>query len=209
LFLVNEDFKTFIKLYPITSMLVGICTIITISITFMGGYTSKNILLLGRYESDLVNDGQIWRLITYAVGHCSYTHFFLNMVFIIIFSRPLEQILGKVKFLFSYLFLSVFTGVFIHFLSNSNSLSAGASGIGYGLLGMYVYLIIRYGEKFPKHEKNFIILFTLIGFAMTVLLPNINLSGHLGGFIGGIILSIFIIKRENYIRFSTTYDNSH
>ena len=209
MFLVKEDFKTFIKLYPVTSMLVGICTLLTIAITFMGGYTDKNILLLGGYESDLVNDGQIWRLVTCSVGHCSYPHFFLNMVFIIIFSRPLERILGKGKFLFSYLFLSVFTGGFIHFLSNSNTLSAGSSGIGYGLLGMYVYLSLRYGEKFPKHEKNFIILFTLIGFAMTVLLPNISLSGHVGGFIGGIVLSFFIFKRENFIKFSTTYDNSH
>jgi len=209
LFLVKEDFKTFINLYPITSMLVGICTFLTLVITFMGGYTDQNILLLGAYENDLVKEGQVWRLVTYAVGHGSYSHFFLNMVFIIIFSRPLERILGKVKFLFSYLFLSVFTGVFIHLFSNSNTLSVGSSGIGYGLLGMYVYLSIGYGGRFPKHEKNFIILFTLIGFAMTLLLPNISLLGHVGGFIGGVILSIFIFKRENYIRFSTSYDNSH
>jgi rhomboid protease GluP len=175
----------------------------------MGGFTAKNVLLVGGYESDLVNHGQIWRLLTYAVVHWSYSHFFLNMVFIIIFSRPLEQILGKGKFLFSYLFLSIFTGVFIYFFSTDNSPSAGSSGIGYGLLGMYVYLISRHGEKFPIHEKKFIIMFVLIGFAMTVLLPNISLSGHIGGFIGGIILSFFIFNRENSIRFSTSYDNSH
>jgi rhomboid protease GluP len=79
--------------------------------TFMGGYNINTIAQLGGYDKQLINRGQIWRLLTYAFGHMSYAHFFLNMPFILIFSRPLERILGRIKFLLSYVYMSVFASI--------------------------------------------------------------------------------------------------
>lgn len=64
----------------------------------MGGYTKTNLVLLGAYDRELINNEQFWRLLTYSLGHMSYQHFLLNIVFIILLSRPLERALGKVKF---------------------------------------------------------------------------------------------------------------
>lgn len=44
--------------------MVGICTVLMIMITFMGGYNSKTILQLGAYDRQLVDEGQVWRLLT-------------------------------------------------------------------------------------------------------------------------------------------------
>jgi membrane associated rhomboid family serine protease len=41
---------------------------------------------------------------------CSFL-FKLNMPFILIFSRPLERILGRIKFLLSYVYMSVFASI--------------------------------------------------------------------------------------------------
>ncbi|TCL47042.1 rhomboid family protein [Thermolongibacillus altinsuensis] len=170
--------------------------------TFMGGYNINTVAQLGGYDKQLVHRGQIWRLLTYAFGHMSYAHFFLNMPFILIFSRPLERILGGIKFLLSYVYMSVFASIIIHFFSNYPIPLAGSSGPGYGLLGMYIFLVLRHRNKIPTYDRRFIITFTLMGFIMTFLIPGISISGHIGGFVGGILLSPFVFKKQKDLEFS-------
>lgn len=202
LFFIKEDFRTFIKKYPLTLLIVGVCSIITILITIMGGYTKTNLVLLGAYDRELINNEQFWRLLTYSVGHMSYQHFLLNIVFIILLSRPLERAIGKVKFVLCYLFTSIFASIIIHFFSNID-FAAGSSGFGYGLLGIYFYLFLRFSNKFYKNDRKFIFMFVAIGFTMTLLIPSVSFSGHLGGFIGGIIFAVLVFRKEQQILFAT------
>ncbi|GMB09524.1 rhomboid family intramembrane serine protease [Thermolongibacillus altinsuensis] len=202
MFRVTEDFPTFIRRYPITTLILGICTVLMIITTFMGGYNINTVAQLGGYDKQLINRGQVWRLLTYAFGHMSYAHFFLNMPFILIFSRPLERILGRIKFLLSYVYMSVFASIIIHFFSDYPIPLAGSSGPGYGLLGMYIFLVLRHRNKIPTYDRRFIITFTLMGFIMTFLIPGISISGHIGGFVGGILLSPFVFKKQKDLEFS-------
>lgn len=202
MFIIKEDFRTFIKKYPFTVLIVGVCSLLTILISLMGGYTQINVILLGAYDRDLIHNGQFWRLLTCSVGHMSYPHFFLNIVFILLFSWPLERALGKVKFVLCYLFTSIFTTIFIHIFSNIDYV-AGSSGFGYGLLGMYFYLFLKFRNQFYKRDRQFIFMFVAIGFTMTLLIPSVSFSGHLGGFIGGIIFAALVFKKEQQVLFST------
>ena len=72
MFRVTEDFPTFIRRYPITTVILGICTVLMIITTFMGGYNINTVAQLGGYDKQLVHRGQIWRLLTYAFGHAFY-----------------------------------------------------------------------------------------------------------------------------------------
>ena len=195
MFKITEDILTFLKRYPITTLMVGICTVLMIMITFMGGYNRKTILQLGAYDRQLVDEGQVWRLLTCAFGHMSYFHFFLNMPCILFLSRPLEQILGSKKFFLSYILMSVFATLMVHLFSDYPIPLAGSSGVGYGLLGMYIYLFFRHGNQFSSYDKRFIMMFTLLGFVVTFLIPEISLTGHIGGFVGGILLSPFLFNK--------------
>lgn len=200
LFTIKEDFKTFTKKYPVTVSITAICTLITIAITILGGYTKSNLVFLGAYDKDLINSGQFWRLLTYSFNHMSYPHFILNIVFLILLSHPLERALGNIKFIMSFLFTSIFAGVIIHFFSNVDYI-AGSSGFGYGLLGMYIFLFLKYKNKFYQSDRKFIFIFIAIGLTMTLLIPDVSLAGHLGGFIGGIIFAALVFRREEQVIF--------
>lgn len=202
MFIIKEDFSTFIKKYPLTVLIVGVCCLLSILITMKGGYTKTNVVLLGSYDRNLINNGQFWRLLTYSVGHMSYSHFLLNIVFIILLSRPLERVLGKLKFILCYLFTSILAGIIIHFFSNIDYV-AGSSGFGYGLLGIYIYLFLKFRNKFYKSDRNFIFMFVAFGFTITLLIPSVSFSGHLGGFIGGIIFAALVFKKEHQVLFVT------
>jgi rhomboid protease GluP len=177
----------------------------TITITLMGGYSGENILRIGGYDNQLVNEGQIWRLLTCSFGHMSYLHCILNVPLILILSRPLERVLGRIKFLLSYLFMSIFATLIIHIFSNYPVPLAGSSGVGYGLLGMYIYLIIKVKNQFSAFDMKFIISFVLMGFIMTLLIPDISFAGHMGGFMGGIILSPLIFRQKDNLKFNVNF----
>ena len=193
LFKVKEDFPTFIKLYPITTLVLFSCTVLAI-ITLISGYDDETRLILGAYEKQKVNEGQIWRLLTYSFGHMSLFHFFINIPILLLLSRPLEKLLGSKLFLITFLTLSVFAGLIIHLFSNYPAPLTGSSGVGYGFLGIYIFLYFRHRHLFSHFDRRFIIYFILFGFIGTILIPNISISGHLGGFLGGLLISPLLFK---------------
>ncbi|MBY6273887.1 MAG: hypothetical protein CW346_17065 [Bacillaceae bacterium] len=83
----------------------------------------------------------------------------------------------------------------VHLFSDYPIPLAGSSGVGYGLLGMYIYLFFRHGNQFSSYDKSFIMMFTLLGFVVTFLIQEISLTGHIGGFVGGILLSPFLFNK--------------
>ncbi|MEH7613309.1 rhomboid family intramembrane serine protease [Gottfriedia acidiceleris] len=203
MFLVTEDFKTFIRKYPITTIMVGLCTILAIITTFLGGYTIENIINLGGYEHELVKQGEIWRLFTYAFMHGSYAHFFMNMTFMIILGRPLERALGSVKFLLFYLISVILTGLIINFNYSPNTVETGASGVGYAFLGMYLFITVFRKKMLFSDDRKFVITFLGIGLLSSLIIPSTSLTGHLAGMIIGFMITPLLLKKgarfQNYV----------
>jgi rhomboid protease GluP len=197
LFLVTEDFKTFLKKYPITTIMVGICSVIAIITTLSGGYNIVNIIRLGGYEHELVEQGEVWRLFTYAFMHGSYAHFFMNMTFMVILGRPLERAIGSVKFLFVYLVAVLFTGIVINMYYTPNTVESGASGVGYAYLGMYLFITLFRKNMLFSDDRKFIITFLGIGLLSSLIIPSISLKGHLAGLIIGFLLTPFVLKKKS------------
>jgi rhomboid protease GluP len=195
MFLVTEDFKTFIRKYPITTIMVGLCTILAIITTFLGGYTIENIIILGGYEHELVKQGEIWRLFTYAFMHGSYAHFFMNMTFMIILGRPLERALGSVKFLLFYLVSVILTGLIINFNYTPNTVETGASGVGYAFLGMYLFITLFRKKMLFSDDRKFVITFLGIGLLSSLIIPSTSLTGHLAGMIIGFMITPLLLKK--------------
>lgn len=196
MFLVTEDFKTFIKNYRITTAMVGICLLFMILTTVFGGYNALNVLRFGGLQHDLIEQGEVWRILSYAFMHNSYQHFFLNMTFLIILGRPLEKALGSIKFLIVYLSSAVFTGIVIYLVYTSSTISSGSSGVGYGFLGMYLYIIVFQKQLLSLNDRKFIVTFLAIGLISSFIVPSTSLIGHLAGLIGGIIISPFLLNKR-------------
>ncbi|WP_456278848.1 rhomboid family intramembrane serine protease [Bacillus sp. AK128] len=193
MFKVREDIYTFIRVYPITTIGLSSYTLLAI-IALIGGFDNETRLLLGAYDKQKINDGQIWRLLTYSFGHMSLLHFLINFPFLLILSRPLEKLIGSKLILFTYIMLSVFAGLIIHLFSNYPVPLAGSSGVGYGFLGIYIFVLLKERHLFSLFDRRFILYFTLFGFVGTILTPNISISGHLGGFFGGLLIAPLLFK---------------
>ena len=135
--------------------------------------------------------GEYYRLLTSAFIHADIFHILLNMYALYVIGPQIESFFGKARYIFIYL-ISAFTGNLLSMLFlGSNTVSLGASGAIFGLLGSLLYFGYHYRVYLGNVMKSQVIPIVLLNLCMGFL-PGIDMSSHIGGMIGGIISSMAI-----------------
>jgi membrane associated rhomboid family serine protease len=137
-----------------------------------------------------LDQGEWYRLITAAFLHANLFHLGMNMVVLWIVGAPVEQAIGRGRFLALYL-VSGLAGSAGALLLSPDALTVGASGAIFGILGAALVLesqrnYVLGGQAFGLIAFNLIITFTFSTY--------ISIGGHLGGLAGG-ALSMLALSR--------------
>jgi membrane associated rhomboid family serine protease len=133
----------------------------------------------------LVKHGDWWRLITSAFLHGSVIHIAFNMLALWWLGSPIEMVLGRVRYLGLYL-VSGLAGAAGALVANPTSVTVGASGAIFGLLG--AGLILEY-QATGSLAGNYLTLI-VINLAISFAVPGISIGGHIGGLIGGTLATL-------------------
>lgn len=123
-----------------------------------------------------VANGAWWRLVTSGFLHFGPIHLAFNMFALWVIGRDLEQVLGRARFLVVYVVSLLGGGLAVFFFAAENSLTAGASGAVFGLMGGLAVVLLRM-RRSPRPALTIILLNVVISFVV----PGISILGHLGG----------------------------
>ncbi len=137
----------------------------------------------------LVDSGEIWRLFTVALVHGGLTHLFFNMFSILVLGNPIEEALGKARFLVIF-FTSLLTGSLASIYLNSYPhVSVGASGAVFGLFGAFIALRNRINEGVRD-------IYVIVGlnFVFGFILGGVDWRAHLGGLVGGYLATAVLLR---------------
>lgn len=191
----------YIKKSPITGTLILINTIMLIVILIMGGFSNANLAQLGGLIPSRVKDfNEYYRLLSAMFLHGSILHFLFNAYFLHYFGTFIEKLLGKVKFLIIYLLSGLGSSLLVLFLGQSNTITIGASGALFGVLGALLVLTVIKEEWFHPFAIKNIRTVAIINLIFTFLMPKISVLGHLGGFITGAILIYFLTPNKKSLK---------
>jgi membrane associated rhomboid family serine protease len=127
-------------------------------------------------------DGDWYRLVTAMFLHASFLHLAFNMLVLWWLGTIVEQALGTWRFLLVYFVSGIAGSAGALLLTGPTSITVGASGAIYGIMGALLILEWLSTGSFAGQAMGLIAL----NLALTVAIPNISLGGHLGGLIGGI-----------------------
>jgi membrane associated rhomboid family serine protease len=141
-----------------------------------------------------VAHGEWWRLITAAFLHYGPIHLGLNMLALWWLGGPVELAIGRLRFLCLYLAAGL-AGSAGALIANPNSVTVGASGAIFGLLGAGLILEYRATGRLAGNYLTLIV----INIAFTLAVPNISIGGHLGGLIAGIV-GLLVLTSLNNVR---------
>lgn len=192
----ERSITEFLKKYPVVSILA----IINIGLWFMINFLKLPFALkiydlgIGHNLSILLLD-EYWRLFTPIFLHADLSHVAFNTFSLILFGPALEKMIGKFKFISIYLITGIIgnVGTFIVDI-HSYIPHLGASGAIYGLFGVYIYMVLFRKDLISKADSQIIVTILVLGLVMTFIRPNINISAHLFGFLGGIIIGPLILR---------------
>lgn len=142
----------------------------------------------------MIAQGQWYRLITAAFLHGGFLHIAFNMYALYFLGPDLERFFGRFRFAVIYFLAAFGGGVATYYFSDVNTISVGASGAIFGLMGASIAV----GHEVRADIRQYVSLFAInvmIGFMS----PGIDWRAHLGGAVAG-ALGAWIMLRSQKLR---------
>jgi membrane associated rhomboid family serine protease len=141
-----------------------------------------------------VADGAWWQLLTSAFTHVDLMHIGFNMLALWFLGPQLERVIGRTRFLALYLLSALAGSAAVLWLSADYSLTFGASGAVFGLMGALLVLALK-----VRGNVQGVLIWLGLNVAYTFLGTGISWQGHLGGLVGGAVIAAILAyaPREN------------
>ncbi|MEI7056362.1 rhomboid family intramembrane serine protease [Nocardioides sp. CCNWLW239] len=194
---------------PVTFSLIGVNVLVWLSIVLTGGSASRiadffalrlqgycltpdggfavpaEVCRASGYQwMPGVDDGAFWQLVTSMFTHVSIIHLAVNMLSLYMLGSFLEPIVGRLRFLVFYLISGLAGSALIVWAATPAGSTVGASGAIFGLLGVLVVLFVRAGQSLAP-----LLPVLLINAGITFFGNGISWQGHVGGFVGGLVVA--------------------
>jgi membrane associated rhomboid family serine protease len=154
---------------------------------FIGANSSPQTSNDLKLNGPAVADGEWWRLITTGFLHEEIWHVGFNMLALYWLGRMIEPALGHARFLAIYM-ASLLTGSLAVILMQPDVNTLGASGAIYGLLGAAI--VMARNREIDLMQSGLIPILAL-NFGITLLF-GFSLAAHVGGLIGGLVVTFVV-----------------
>ncbi|WP_334073340.1 MULTISPECIES: rhomboid family intramembrane serine protease [Paenibacillus] len=198
IFIRYENWKSYLRYYPVTSLILAANVIMFLLVTFNGG--SGDALTQLKYGA-LTNmepyASEGWRLFASMFLHHDLTHLISNCFAILVFAPPLERLLGHWRYALLYLgggLVGNLISLEIYRQSMENHLSVGASGAIYGVYGAFLYIALLQRHLIDQSSRQTLYSLLIIGVVFSLIVPQVNWMAHFGGLLGGFFLYGLIIR---------------
>lgn len=186
-----------IRKEPVTVVLILINVLVFIAVELTG--TSQNawhVLDYGAaYTPYIVQNGEVYRLFTSMFLHFGIEHLVNNMLVLFVLGSRLEQVIGKLRFLFIYLAGGIAGNIFSLILELRNqdfSVSAGASGAVFAVMGAMIYVVIRNKGWLGDLSMRQILVMAAFSLYFGFTSSGVDNAAHIGGMIAGFVLAVLI-----------------
>ena len=179
-----------------TEILIGVNVLAYVAELATGssgtGATAGTVFVHGALAGPFLTAGhhEYWRLVTSGFLHVSLIHIGLNMLMLWFIGRILEPGIGQRNFLVVYL-TSLIVGSFGALVFEPDSLTAGASGAIFGVLGALI--VVAQARRIPIWQSG-LGPTLLINVVFTISVRGISIGAHLGGLVGGMLSGWLIVE---------------
>ena len=186
-----------IKREPVTALLILLNTLIFLIVEFTGGSENgQHMLECGAvYAPLIIEQGQWYRMITSMSLHFGAPHLINNMLVLFVLGQRLEPVTGKMKFLLIYI-LGGLGGNLISLIwdmrTGNYSLSAGASGAVFAVMGGMIYVIIRHRGRVADLNMKQMLLMAAFSLYFGFASGGVDNAAHAGGLLCGFIAAVIV-----------------
>ncbi|WP_054955440.1 rhomboid family intramembrane serine protease [Paenibacillus dakarensis] len=205
IFVRYENWKSYLRYYPVTSLLLLANIVMFLILTFNGGSTNEFTLLeYGAVTNIEPFRSEWWRYIAAIFLHNGFDHLFFNSFALLVIVPPLERIMGSMRYALLYLLSGILGNIIsvayynYNYVNDSVVVLVGASGAIYGVYGAFLYIALFQRNMLDEASRKMLFTLLIMGIIFSFA-PGIGFMAHFGGLIGGFFiygLMIRIFKRR-------------
>ncbi|NWL89417.1 MULTISPECIES: rhomboid family intramembrane serine protease [unclassified Paenibacillus] len=194
IFIRYEDWRSYLRYYPVTSLLLAANIVMFIIEVFTGGSTDNmNLLRLGAVTEHPQLSSEWWRLFAAMFLHAGVMHLVSNCFALLVFAPPLERLMGHIKYFVLYIFSGVIGNIItLAVYQSQHSLqyhvAVGASGAIYGIYGAFLFIALLQRNLMDENSRKTLYSLLMIGVVYSFVVTQINWIAHFGGLLGGFVL---------------------
>ncbi|MFX0136548.1 MAG: rhomboid family intramembrane serine protease [Candidatus Hodarchaeota archaeon] len=179
----------------LTLIFVNILSFIIFNLALSPEY----LLLLVQINRKIIYEYEIWRIFTSLFLHGDPIHLFSNMIALLMFGATVEinKSISKIQFLLIFFVSGLVGNLFSLLLFPLETISLGASGAIFGLIGVAFIMI---ATDYPP--LLLFALFYIVFFIITSFTPGINYWAHIFGLLGGLLLGYLFYRRKKHVKLS-------
>ena len=142
----------------------------------------------GMWPVGIAVGGEWWRLVSAAFLHGSFLHIAFNMYVLFALGPTLERILGHGRYLTLYVLAALGGGVASYAFSDIRTVSVGASGAIFGLMGALVVA----GRRL-RYDITQVLILLAINVVIGFFAPGVDWRAHLGGLVTGAVVAAILV----------------
>jgi rhomboid protease GluP len=180
----------------VTALFLTIVAVMFAIQRYLGPESLPVLVRLGALQPELLAAGEYWRLLTAGVLHGGYSHAGFTAFVLLALGANLERLIGSDRFAL-LLFFSIAGGFIASAWLLQSTLTVGASGGLWGLLGAYAVLAFSPLVHLPADMKAQLRKSTIINVGINAsvsFLPYVDWAAHLGGFVFGGVLFLLVLR---------------
>ena len=182
---------------PVTIILMLVNVVLLFVCEAKGGSESSEVLyrMGAMYVPDIL-EGEWYRLFASMFLHFGFVHLMNNMVSLFVLGSFLENRIGRLRYLAVYLgggLAGNLLGLLIESVTKDYSLSAGASGCIFALMGAMIAMALFRRDLRAGIPRSRLLFGVVLSFLPGVYTRNISLSAHAGGLLGGIVIMSLLL----------------
>lgn len=185
-----------------TVTLAAVNVIIYLWLSFGGATEDAGYMLEhgAMYVPYILEQGKYSCLLTSMFLHFGFRHLINNMFMLLVIGSNLEPEMGTARFLITYMASGLAGNVlsgFLDYRTGEYTVSAGASGAIFGLIGALLYVVIRNQRNVRNISGRgmvvMVVLSLYFGFAST----GVDNAAHVGGLAAGFFLAVLLYRKKD------------
>ncbi len=185
-----------------TIALIVINVVIFFYLSFQG-MTEDPVFLLqhgAMYVPYVMEEMEYYRMFSSMFLHFGFEHLTNNMLMLAVIGWNLELEIGKIKFLIIYILSGLGGNVLssvaeIYF--GEYTVSAGASGAVFGIIGALLYVAIRNRGRIGDISGRGLLFMIALSLYFGFTTEGVDNLAHIGGVLSGFLLSVLLYWKRN------------
>ena len=185
-----------LKKQPVTVFLILINILVFLAVELTGGSEdTMHMLQCGAGYTPAIIQGEYYRIFTSMFLHFGAPHLINNMLVLFVLGQRLEPVTGKIKFFLIYIFGGLggnMLSLFFDMYAGNASLSAGASGAVFAVMGGMIYVIIRHRGRVADLTVRQMLIMAAFSLYFGFASEGVDNVAHIGGLLSGFLIAVIL-----------------